>query len=138
MLTLADDSGLEVDALDGAPGVLTAFRRFDPTQPERNALLLQSLTGIPDDRRSARFRCVVALAGPDGLLLVQAAGTPEGVIASAPAGRVALAMIPFSCCRTLVTHWQNYRPNKNVPSAIVVKHFSASRRQIRQALNLQP
>jgi len=59
---LADDSGLEVDALDGAPGVRSA--RFAASDPERIARLLAALEGVRD--RRARFRCVVVLAWPDG------------------------------------------------------------------------
>ena len=59
---LADDSGLEVDALSGAPGVRSA--RFAPTDAARIARLLDALRGAVD--RRARFRCVVALAWPDG------------------------------------------------------------------------
>ncbi|MCA9969083.1 MAG: non-canonical purine NTP pyrophosphatase, partial [Anaerolineales bacterium] len=87
LLTLADDSGLEVDALDGAPGVLTA-RYGGPglTHAQRYERLLQNLAGVPAARRTARFRCVIALVGPDGTLLGEAEGTCEGQIAPAPAG----------------------------------------------------
>jgi XTP/dITP diphosphohydrolase len=83
---LADDSGLEVDALDGAPGVLS--RRYagpGATDAERNARLLAELAGVPDARRTARFRCAVALAAPDGRVWT-AEGTCEGRIAHAPRG----------------------------------------------------
>ena len=63
-LSLADDSGLEVDALNGAPGIHSA--RFAPTTPERNAKLLDAMKDVPDGSRAARFRCVVAIAAPDG------------------------------------------------------------------------
>ena len=68
LLTLADDSGLEVDALGGAPGVHSA--RFSPrpgaSDADRRALLLERLAGKPHPW-TARFRCVVALSAPDGL-----------------------------------------------------------------------
>ena len=63
--TLADDSGLEVDALGGGPGVRT--RRYagpDATDADNNALLLRELAGLPADRRGARYVCVLALALP--------------------------------------------------------------------------
>ncbi len=87
LLTLADDSGLEVDALDGRPGVLTA-RYGGPglSFAERYGRLLGELAGVPWERRTARFRCVVALAGPDGALLGAAEGVCEGYIALEPAG----------------------------------------------------
>jgi XTP/dITP diphosphohydrolase len=71
--TLADDSGLEVTALGLAPGVLSARYAGEPVSYEaNNRKLLRELEGAPD--RSARFRCVIALAAPDGMC-----GTVEGV-----------------------------------------------------------
>ena len=64
--TLADDSGLEVDALGGGPGVRT--RRYagaDATDEDNNAKLLDALRGLPPERRGARYVCVLALALPD-------------------------------------------------------------------------
>lgn len=87
MLTLADDSGLEVDALDGAPGVYTArYGGKEISQPERNQLLLDNLVTIPTAARTARFRCVVALTAANGELIATADGTLEGAIALEPAG----------------------------------------------------
>ena len=85
--SLADDSGLEVDALDGRPGVLSA-RYGGPRAPDpaaRNALLLAELEGVPAARRGARFRAVVALALPRGETYARE-GTVEGRIAEAPRG----------------------------------------------------
>ena len=81
--TLADDSGLVVDALDGAPGVLSA--RFAPTTPERNEKLLRLILDLPDDRRTARFVCAMALVRPDGFEWTTE-GAAEGVITREPAG----------------------------------------------------
>lgn len=86
LLTLADDSGLEVDALDGKPGVHTArFGGPGLNSVERYELLLQKLADVPWRRRTARFRCVVALADPAGLLHT-ASGAIEGRIAQSPSG----------------------------------------------------
>jgi XTP/dITP diphosphohydrolase len=69
MLTLADDTGLEVDALNGEPGVYSArFARDGATSHENNKKLLDRLQGVPVDKRSARFRCVVAVADENGLV----------------------------------------------------------------------
>lgn len=87
LLTWADDSGLEVDALGGAPGVLSA-RYGAPaarSDADRYRLLLERLDGVLDERRSARFRCVVAIAWPDGRVIT-ADGACEGRIAHAPRG----------------------------------------------------
>jgi len=85
---LADDSGLEVDALDGAPGIWSA--RFAGTHGDyqaNNALLLERMSEVPDELRTARFRCVVALVDPESGLERTFEGTCEGVIARAPRGR---------------------------------------------------
>lgn len=86
LLSLADDSGLEVEALNGAPGVRSA--RFagegGSAQQNRNALLV-ALVGVPSQYRAARFVCVVALARP-GTVIALARGTCEGTIADIPRG----------------------------------------------------
>ncbi|MDY6893558.1 MAG: XTP/dITP diphosphatase [Chloroflexota bacterium] len=81
LLTLADDSGLEVDALDGEPGVIS--RRYageDASDRERNEYLLGKLSGVPWEKRGARFRCVIAIVTPDGDVET-CEGVCEGVIA---------------------------------------------------------
>jgi XTP/dITP diphosphohydrolase len=82
--TLADDSGLEVDALDGFPGVRSA-RWIPGTDADRVAGILERLADVPPERRTARFRCVAALAWPDSRVRT-AAGAVEGRIATAPRG----------------------------------------------------
>ena len=91
--TLADDSGLEVDALDGAPGVRT--RRYageQATDADNNAKLLAALRGLPPSRRGARYVCALALAVPatagprGGLPLIVTRGTCRGRIADEPHG----------------------------------------------------
>lgn len=81
---LADDTGLFVDALDGAPGVRTArYAGEGATNAENVAKLLRALDG--NENRSARFRTVIALAEPDGSVVL-ATGTVEGTIATEPKG----------------------------------------------------
>ncbi len=91
--TLADDSGLEVDALGGGPGVRT--RRYageDATDAANNAKLLEALRGLTPEQRGARYVCVLALALPDatgprgGVRLITARGTCRGRIATEPRG----------------------------------------------------
>ena len=94
--TLADDSGIEVDAIDGAPGVRT--RRYageHATDADNNAKLLAALAGLPAERRGARYVCVLAFAdptangvGPRGgaVVAAQARGTTRGRIATEPRG----------------------------------------------------
>ncbi len=82
---LADDSGLEVDALEGAPGIRSA--RYVPGNDEvRYRGLLSVLEGVPAEQRGARFRCVAVLVMPDGREWISE-GVAEGVIAFAPAGK---------------------------------------------------
>jgi len=86
MVAIADDSGLEVDALDGRPGVRSArFAGEDASDPENNALLLEMLRDVTRERRTARFRSVVAVVAPDGSQLHDD-GVAEGVILSVPRG----------------------------------------------------
>jgi len=67
LLTLADDSGLEVDALGGEPGPLSArYAGEGASDGERIGFLLSKLDGVPWEKRTARFRCVIAIASPDG------------------------------------------------------------------------
>ena len=67
LVTLADDSGLEVDALGGEPGVFSArYAGDNATDAERVAYLLSKLRGVPESERGARFVCVIAIAFPDG------------------------------------------------------------------------
>ena len=83
---LADDSGIEVDALGGAPGVHSArFGGPGLDDADRVALLLERLTGVPEEERSARFRASLVLALPDGRDVVFE-GACEGRILHAPAG----------------------------------------------------
>ncbi len=82
---IADDSGLMVDALGGAPGVYSARFGGKNTDAERIALLLEKLRGVPPGRRTARFVSVVTCCLPGGRTLT-ARGACEGVIAEAPRG----------------------------------------------------
>ncbi len=91
--TLADDSGIEVDALDGGPGVRT--RRYageDATDTDNNTRLLAEMAGLPPERRGARYVCVLSLAIPGdvgargGQRVVFARGTCRGRIATGPRG----------------------------------------------------
>jgi len=87
---LADDSGLEVDALGGAPGVYSArYAGEGHDDSANNKKLLAALAGVPAEKRTARFRAVLALAdvaGPLGSEVITADGTSEGVILEAPRG----------------------------------------------------
>jgi len=79
---IADDSGLQVDALNGAPGIYSA--RYGQTDAARMARLLQELGD--EQNRQAQFVCVIAIARPDGQIALQAEGICQGEILSAPRG----------------------------------------------------
>ena len=83
---VADDSGLEVDALDGAPGVYSArYSGEGATDEKNNAKLLKALENVPDDKRTARFRTVITCEFPDGREIV-VDGVCEGRILREPRG----------------------------------------------------
>ncbi len=113
--TLADDSGLEVDALDGRPGVLSA--RYGGasmrSDAERTARLLREVDGVPAGRRGARFRAVVALAVPGGRTFVRE-GLLEGRIAESPRG----------------TSGFGYDPILELPDGRTVAELGAEKQQI--------
>lgn len=99
-LTLADDSGLEVDALGGRPGVRSArFAHARATDAENNAALLSALDDVPPRERGARFRCVLALVDPwapgglDAPVVVE--GRCEGSIAREPRGAAGFGYDPL-------------------------------------------
>ena len=86
LLTLADDSGLEVAALGGEPGVHSKrYAGENKNDPDRIAFLLDKLRGVPRDQRAARFRCAIAIATPRGELH-ECDGTCEGLIEFTPRG----------------------------------------------------
>ena len=82
---LADDSGLMVDALDGAPGVYSARYGHKASDKERTAYLLENMQDVPEEKRGAKFVCVITCLFPDGRKIV-ARGECPGVIARAPHG----------------------------------------------------
>ena len=86
-MTLADDSGLEVDALGGAPGVYTArYGGAGLTAVQRYEHLLRNMAHLPVEQRAARFRCVIVCCAPDGTILAEGAGVCEGLINHEPVG----------------------------------------------------
>jgi XTP/dITP diphosphohydrolase len=86
-LALADDSGIEVDALGGGPGVLSA-RYGGPglSDPERCQVMLREMTGVPRERRTARFRCLIAVIDPGRRHEATLEGVVDGVLLETPRG----------------------------------------------------
>lgn len=97
-LTLADDSGLEVDALQGKPGVYSArFAGENSTDEENNEKLLELLQDVPPEERTARFRCVLVLADYEGEI-AYAEGVCEGFILEQPRGEGGFGYDPLFFC----------------------------------------
>lgn len=90
-ISLADDSGLEVDALKGKPGIYSA--RFARNDRERNRKLLRLLKDVPADKRGATFRCTVAIARPDGKIRILE-GKYRGRIAFKERGKTGFGFDP--------------------------------------------
>lgn len=86
MLTIADDSGLEIDALDGAPGIFSArYGGAGKSDRDRVALVLERMRGIPPEDRTARFTAAIAVAAP-GTPVRTVGARVEGIITEAPRG----------------------------------------------------
>jgi XTP/dITP diphosphohydrolase len=84
---LADDSGLAVEALGGAPGVLSARYAGEPTDDQaNNRKLLEAVADLPDDRRVAAFRCALAMADPAGTIRLETEGVCHGRLTHEPRG----------------------------------------------------
>lgn len=95
-LSLADDSGLEVDALDGRPGVLSArYAGAVCDDQANNAKLVEQLADVPASQRTARFKCAMALAEPTGKVLARTQGVIEGIIIAQARGEGGFGYDPF-------------------------------------------
>jgi len=93
---LADDSGLEVDALRGAPGVLSArWAGVHGDDAANNRRLVRELDGIPLHKRGARFVCALALARPDGSIALEVSGSARGRILNSPRGERDFGYDPY-------------------------------------------
>lgn len=96
-VALADDSGLEVEALGGIPGALSArFAGEGASYEDNNRKLLGLLRDVPDEKRRARFRCIMCLATPQGKT-VFAEGTCQGIITQEPRGNGGFGYDPLFC-----------------------------------------
>jgi len=133
---LADDSGLEVDALRGAPGVHSArYAGVEGSRAERdaanNAKLLGALKDVPDDQRAARFVCAMCVADPDGTIIAVSRGTFDGVIGRAPRGDNGFGYDPLLVLPDGRTSAELSPEEKNARS-----HRGAALRSLAQTLSL--
>ena len=130
MLALADDSGLEVDALDGRPGVLSArYGGEGLSDSDRCVALLQALGDVPAEGRGARFRSVVAVCSPSGREAT-AEGVVEGTILTAPRGRGGFGYDPLFYYLPLGATFAELPPE----SKDAVSHRGRAMRQARRIL----
>ena len=113
---LADDSGLEVDALGGAPGVHSArwaqLNDSGKGDADNNATLLRQLQDVPDDRRTGRFVCVLALADPQGRVILTAQDAAKGRILREPRGAGGFGYDPLFYVESLGRTTAELSPNE--------------------------
>jgi len=131
LLALADDSGLEVDALGGEPGRLSArYAGEKASDRDRINYLLARLKGVPWEKRSARFRCVIAIATPDGKVEF-CSGECRGVITFEPTGEQGFGYDPIFYLPELD------KTMAELPLEIKnqVSHRGQAARKVRQVLN---
>jgi XTP/dITP diphosphohydrolase len=129
---LSDDSGLCVDALDGAPGIYSArFAGEDADDAANNRKLLKLLKGVPDDRRDAKFVCVIALAWPDEETkkFKTFRGEVRGIIAQTPSGEAGFGYDPLFFYRPAGKTFAVMGPDK-----AAVSHRARALRKFREYL----
>jgi XTP/dITP diphosphohydrolase len=132
---LADDSGLEVDALGGAPGIHSArYAGLGATREARdaanNAKLLEAMHDVPDEARSARFVCCMCLADPDGTIVAETRGTFEGAIGRRPRGEHGFGYDPLLVLPEGTSSAELHPDEKNQRS-----HRAAAVRQLAEILS---
>ena len=97
-IVIADDSGLEIDFLNGEPGIYSArYMGEDTSYHIKNASLIERLDGVPDEKRTARFVCAIAAVLPDGRVL-HSRGTIEGIIGYEERGENGFGYDPIFLC----------------------------------------
>ena len=129
-VALADDSGLEVDALGGEPGVLSArYARAGASDADNNQKVLREMNGIHGPNRRARFRCVLVLLAPDGRE-VTAEGRVEGFLLEAPQGRGGFGYDPLFQPEGDTRSFAEYAPREKD----AVSHRGRAADRLREAL----
>jgi XTP/dITP diphosphohydrolase len=128
---IADDSGLEVDALGGAPGVYSARYAGEPSDDARNnQKLLEALSGVPAAGRGARFRCVAAYVDPAESIEIARAGACEGEIVVVPRGSLGFGYDPLF----LLPHLGKTMAELSIDEKNRLSHRAAAFRALAEAL----
>lgn len=137
MWALADDSGLEVDALGGKPGVTSArWAEINGTgkgDADNNKTLLNQLENVPDHARMARFVCVLALADPTGRVILTARDTVEGAILRSPRGSNGFGYDPLFFVSELGKTTAELSPDEKHR----ISHRGKALRRLRQLMEAQ-
>jgi len=138
MCVLGEDSGLEVDALGGAPGVHSArYAGLDADDAANNAKLVEALAGVPTHERRARFRCAMVLAAPDRIL-ARTEGTVEGRIIDQPRGQNGFGYDPHFFVPELGCTTAELPPHRKNEISHRGQALRAMRRAIRSLLENEP
>jgi XTP/dITP diphosphohydrolase len=131
---IADDSGLEVDALGGSPGVHSArwaeLNKAGKGDADNNDLLIHQLDNVPDEKRTGRFVCVLALAAPDGKILLTARDTVEGRILREERGENGFGYDPLFLIDELGKTTAELEPNEKHQ----ISHRGKALRQLRELM----
>ncbi len=131
---LGEDSGLAVDALDGAPGVYSArFSGPGATDASNNALLLERLAGVPPADRDAGYVCHMVLADPSGVVRAESRGTCRGRILMEPCGRAGFGYDPLF---ELLEYHRSFGQLGPVAKAVLSHRARAARRLLPQLMAL--
>ena len=135
---LADDSGLVVDALDKKPGVLSArwaeVHGAGRGDADNNALLLKQLEQVPDEKRTARFMCVLALSDPQGRIILTAQDSVEGQMLRAPRGTNGFGYDPLFFIPALARTTAELEPDEKH----AISHRGKALRRLRELMDRLP
>ena len=135
---MADDSGLVVDALDGKPGVLSArwaaINNAGSGDAANNARLLEQLASVPDAQRTARFMCVLALADPQGRIILTAQDAVDGVMLRQPRGGNGFGYDPLFFIPALGKTTAELEPDEKH----AISHRGKALRRMRQLMAVMP
>ena len=127
---MADDSGLEIDALGGEPGIYSArYMGEDTSYDIKNQNLIDRLEGIPEEKRTARFVCAIACAFPDGRILTSR-GTMEGLIAHEIRGENGFGYDPIFS----LPQYGKYSAELSSDEKNAISHRGEALRRIREVL----
>ena len=131
MPVLSDDSGLIIDALEGRPGIFSA-RYAGPEKDDRANYekILRELEGVPEEKRTARFYCAIALVGPN-MKPITVSGTCEGVIALEPSGENGFGYDPVF----YVPEKQTTMANLNAEEKNKISHRANALKELEKVLN---